>query len=94
MTLTILWSTATALLILSALLATYRLIAGPRNLDRMISLDMISAIAQCSIAAFIAITGNVAPAPILVSLALLGFIAAATVARFRPVLDPDVEEQT
>lgn len=79
----VLWS-ATVIALTLALFATMiRLIGGPDTLDRLISLDMLAAIAQCGIGVYIAWTKDTTPAAALVALALVAFLGSVSVARFR-----------
>ena len=84
MSLTILlWSAAVIALTLALFATMIRLIGGPDTLDRLISLDMLAAIAQCGIAVYIAWTKDTTPAAALVALALVAFLGSVSVARFR-----------
>lgn len=84
MSLTILlWSAAVIALTLALFATMIRLIGGPDTLDRMISLDMLAAIAQCGIGVYIAWTKDTTPAAALVALALVAFLGSVSVARFR-----------
>ena len=60
-----------------------RLVGGPNTLDRLISLDMMVAVAQGGIAVYIAWTKDTTPAAALVALALVAFLGSVSVARFR-----------
>ena len=77
------WFIASVLLCGSALLCLARLLMGPNTLDRLISLDMMVAVAQGGIAVYIAWTKDTTPAAALVSLALVAFLGSVSVARFR-----------
>ncbi|MDV8001611.1 monovalent cation/H+ antiporter complex subunit F [Rhodococcus sp. IEGM 1408] len=84
MSLTILlWSAAVIALTLALFATMIRLIGGPDTLDRLISLDMLAAIAQCGIGVYIAWTKDTTPAAALVALALVAFLGSVSVARFR-----------
>lgn len=79
----LLWSAAVIALTLALFATMIRLIGGPDTLDRLISLDMLAAIAQCGIGVYIAGTRDTTPAAALVALALVGFLGSVSVARFR-----------
>lgn len=79
----LLWSGAVLALTISMFLAMIRLIGGPNTLDRLISLDMLAAIAQGGLGIYIAWTTDTTPAAALVALALVAFLGSVSVARFR-----------
>ncbi|HMT49796.1 monovalent cation/H+ antiporter complex subunit F [Dietzia sp. UBA5065] len=84
MSLTILvWSAAVIALTLALFATMIRLIGGPNTLDRMISLDMLAAVAQCGVGVYIAWTKDTTAAAALVALALVAFLGSVSVARFR-----------
>ncbi len=80
---TLLWSAAVLALGFALFLTVIRLLAGPSTLDRIVSLDTLTATAQCGIAAYIAWTRDTTPAAALVALALVAFLGSVSVARFR-----------
>mgnify|MGYP000639088318 FL=1 len=83
MSLTILvWSAAVIALTLALFAPMIRLIGGPNTLDRMISLDMLAAVAQCGVGVYIAWTKDTTAAAALVALALVAFLGSVSVARF------------
>lgn len=79
----LLWSGAVVALALALFVAVIRLLGGPSTLDRMISLDMLAAIAQSGLGVYIAWTMDSTPAAALVALALVAFLGSVSVARFR-----------
>lgn len=79
----VLWSAAVIALTLALFATMIRLIGGPDTLDRLISLDMLAAIAQCGVGVYIAWTRDTTPAAALVALALVAFLGSVSVARFR-----------
>ena len=79
----LLWSGAVVALGVALFLTVVRLLAGPSTLDRLISLDMLAAVAQCGIGVYIAWTRDTTPAAALVALALVAFLGSVSVARFR-----------
>lgn len=80
---TLLWSAALLALGFALFLTVVRLLAGPSTLDRIVSLDTLTATAQCGIGAYIAWTRDTTPAAALVALALVAFLGSVSVARFR-----------
>jgi multicomponent Na+:H+ antiporter subunit F len=73
---------ASVMLAAAALLALIRMTLGPTVLDRIISLDVITAVAVGGIAVEAILNQHSHTLPILVVLALVGFIGSTTVARF------------
>ena len=79
----VLWILAVIALSIALFIAMIRLVGGPSTLDRMISLDMLAAIAQGGIAIYLAWTKDTTVAAALVALALVAFLGSVSVARFR-----------
>lgn len=79
----VLWTLAVLALTAALFAAMIRLVGGPNTLDRLISLDMLAAIAQCGLGVYIAWTKDTTPAAALVALALVAFLGSVSVARFR-----------
>lgn len=79
----LLWCGAVIALTAALFLAMIRLLGGPNTLDRIISLDMLAAIAQSGLGVYIAWTKDTTPAAALVALALVAFLGSVSVARFR-----------
>ncbi|MDV2474444.1 monovalent cation/H+ antiporter complex subunit F [Rhodococcus zopfii] len=71
------------LLLISALLITIRVLAGPTSLDRLVAVDAILAIAMCGLTLWAVYSRDTTIAPAIVALALVGFIGSVSVARFR-----------
>lgn len=71
------------LLLISALLITLRVLAGPTSLDRLVAVDALLAIAMCGLALWAVYTRDTTIAPAIVALALVGFLGSVSVARFR-----------
>ncbi|OYD68605.1 monovalent cation/H+ antiporter complex subunit F [Rhodococcus sp. OK302] len=71
------------ILVIAALLTTFRLIDGPSSLDRLVALDTIVAVAICGLAVWAAYSADTTIIPAIVALALVGFIGSVSVARFR-----------
>ena len=79
----VLWILAVIALSIALFITMIRLVGGPGTLDRMISLDMLAAIAQGGIAIYLAWTKDTTVAAALVALALVAFLGSVSVARFR-----------
>lgn len=69
------------LLVASAVLTLWRLVAGPTPLDRIICSDVLVAIAIAAVALYSVVAGNATGLPILLCLSLVGFTGAVGVAR-------------
>lgn len=89
----LLWSGAVVALGIALFLTMVRMLAGPSTLDRLISLDMLAATAQCGIDVYIAWTKDTTPAAALVALALVAFLGSVSVARFRVDDDEGLPEE-
>ncbi|NGP07532.1 cation:proton antiporter [Rhodococcus sp. 14C212] len=80
---TVILALSGALLVVAAALITYRVLAGPTSLDRLIALDALLAVAMCGLAAWAVHSRDTTIVPAVVALALVGFIGSVSVARFR-----------
>ena len=69
-------------LAVAGVLFMYRLLIGPTLADRVNALNGILIVGMCAIAADAVRTGSGAFLPILVVIALVGFVGTAMVARF------------
>ncbi|MHB1064116.1 MAG: monovalent cation/H+ antiporter complex subunit F [Georgenia sp.] len=67
---------------LAALVAVVRMERGPSMLDRVVTLDIITAVVLGAVAVISANTGRTDLVPVLVVLAMVGFVGSVTVARF------------
>ncbi len=74
---------AGVMLTIAALLTTYRLLAGPSTLDRVVAVDTLIAVAMCGLAVWATYSRDTSLVPAIVALSLVGFLGSATVARFR-----------
>lgn len=74
---------AAVLLGAAALITTYRILAGPNTLDRVVGIDSLIAMAICGLAVWAAYSRDTAVVPGTVALALVGFLGSAAVTRFR-----------
>ena len=73
---------AYALLAGGALLTLVRLVRGPSLLDRVVATETLLAIIAASIAVHAALSRQVSFVPVLLVVALLGFLGAVAVARY------------
>ncbi|MCM6777403.1 monovalent cation/H+ antiporter complex subunit F [Nocardia sp. CDC159] len=74
---------AGVLLIGAAALTSYRILAGPDTLDRVVGIDSLVAIAAAGLAVWAAYSDDTMVLPGVVALALVGFLGSAAVSRFR-----------
>lgn len=81
---------ATVLLTAAALLTLVRAERGPTMLDRTVALDVLTSIVLSGVALHAAWTRQTDAVPLLVALALVGFVSSVTIARFAAV-EPEGE---
>ena len=74
---------AEVLFFASFLLTSWRILAGPNSLDRVVGLDGLVAMMQCALAVYICWTLDTTVSNAMLVVALLGFISSVSVARFR-----------
>ncbi|MFF2085215.1 monovalent cation/H+ antiporter complex subunit F [Nocardia sp. NPDC058176] len=74
---------AGTLLISAAVITSYRVLAGPSTLDRVVGIDSLMAIAAAGLAVWAAYSNDTTVIPAIVALALVGFLGSAAVSRFR-----------
>lgn len=79
---TVVQAVAYALLAGGALLTMVRVVRGPSLLDRVVGTETLLAIIAASIAVHAALTRQVTFVPVLLVVALLGFLGAIAVARY------------
>ena len=60
------------LLIAAAVITTYRLLAGPGTLDRLVAMDTILAVAMCGLAVWSVYSLDTTIVPAIVALSLIG----------------------
>ncbi|MBQ1049377.1 cation:proton antiporter [Micromonospora sp. C51] len=72
----------TTLLSVTALLALVRLYRGPSLLDRVVAADMLLATMVGAVGAEAAVNRHATTLPVLVVLALLGFVGSVSLVRF------------
>ncbi|MGH8928865.1 MAG: monovalent cation/H+ antiporter complex subunit F [Acidimicrobiia bacterium] len=80
------------MLVIGAILAAIRIERGPSMLDRMVALDIVTSTLAIGVALESAWNRRVDTVPILAALALVGFMASVTVARFASV-EPEDERR-
>ncbi|MBB6172746.1 multisubunit Na+/H+ antiporter MnhF subunit [Nocardiopsis mwathae] len=78
----IVYTATSAMLALSVLFVLFRLVRGPSVLDRIMCLSTLSVLLVSFMAVEMAVRGDNAYIGVLVSIALLGFVATLTAARF------------
>ncbi|MET9212282.1 MULTISPECIES: monovalent cation/H+ antiporter complex subunit F [unclassified Nocardia] len=71
------------LLTAAAVITSYRVLAGPSTLDRVVGIDSLMAIAASGLAVWAAYSNDTTVIPAIVALALVGFLGSAAVSRFR-----------
>ncbi|GGN72479.1 MULTISPECIES: monovalent cation/H+ antiporter complex subunit F [Nocardia] len=71
------------LLTAAAVITSYRVLAGPSTLDRVVGIDSLMAIAAAGLAVWAAYSNDTTVIPAIVALALVGFLGSAAVSRFR-----------
>lgn len=71
-----------AMLVVGAALTLVRLWRGPSTPDRAIAVDVLVALLLCGLGVLTAVQRTATFVPVLLVLALLGFVGSATVARF------------
>ncbi|MCP2291520.1 monovalent cation/H+ antiporter complex subunit F [Nocardia amikacinitolerans] len=71
------------LLAAAAVITSYRILAGPSTLDRVVGIDSLMAIAMAGLAVWAAHNRDATVLPAIVALALVGFLGSAAVSRFR-----------
>ncbi|MFI9506695.1 monovalent cation/H+ antiporter complex subunit F [Nocardia sp. NPDC052566] len=74
---------AGVLLLGAAGLTSYRVLAGPSTLDRIVGIDSLTAIAAAGLAVWAAYSDDATVVPAIVALSLVGFLGSAAVSRFR-----------
>ncbi|MDK8450129.1 monovalent cation/H+ antiporter complex subunit F [Corynebacterium mastitidis] len=74
---------AEVLFFASFLLTSWRILAGPNSLGRVVGLDGLVAMMQCALAVYICWTLDTTVSNAMLVIALLGFISSVSVARFR-----------
>ncbi|MEU1968681.1 monovalent cation/H+ antiporter complex subunit F [Micromonospora sediminicola] len=78
----------TVLLTVAGALTLVRVIRGPSILDRAVATDVLLAVVVAAIATEAAYSRDATALPVLVVLALVGFVGSVSVARFAARRDP------
>lgn len=81
---------AGALLAVAGVLAVVRAERGPTMLDRTVALDVFTSIVLAGVAVYVAWTRKADTVPVLLAIALVGFVGSVTIARFAAV-EPEGE---
>ena len=89
---TALAAAAGVVLTVSALLALLRIIRGPTVLNRVVALDVLVSILVTTLGLEAAYNRHTTTVPIMVALALVGFLSSVSVARFVAREDEEGEE--
>jgi multicomponent Na+:H+ antiporter subunit F len=89
MTSTIVFAYCLVALTVAALVALTRMEKGPTMLDRVVSLDVVTAVVLGAIALISARTARTDLVPVLVVLSIVGFVGSVTIARFAAVEAPE-----
>jgi multicomponent Na+:H+ antiporter subunit F len=87
---TVVWIVAAVMLIASAGLTMFRILAGPSTLDRLVALDTLVAVAMCGLGTWAAFSLDSTVVYGITALSLISFVGSVSVARFRV---PDVEPE-
>ncbi|SDL94328.1 cation:proton antiporter [Corynebacterium sanguinis] len=74
---------AAAFLVAGLFIIGWRIVVGPNSLDRVLGNDAFTASLQCVLALYICWTIDTTVVNAMIVIALLGFIASLSVARFR-----------
>ena len=74
---------------LSLLLSTWRLVRGPTLFDRIIAMDLISAVVMCAAAVFAIETGDSVYLEISAVIAIISFLGTVAFSRYLEVQDTE-----
>ncbi|MGV0793983.1 monovalent cation/H+ antiporter complex subunit F [Mycolicibacterium sp. XJ1819] len=85
---TTVFAIAAVILTAAACITTYRLLAGPNTLDRLVAVDTLIAVAMAGIGMWAAYSLDSTVTYAMTALALISFVGSVSVARFRV---PDIE---
>ncbi|MET7302479.1 monovalent cation/H+ antiporter complex subunit F [Embleya sp. NPDC005575] len=66
----------------AAVLALIRLVRGPSTLDRAVAVDMLLAVMLAAVAAEATLNRHTTTVPVLLALALVGFLGSVSIVRF------------
>lgn len=85
----IVWLIAAVMLVAAAALTTFRILAGPSTLDRLVGVDTLVAVAMCGLGTWAAFSLDTTVVYGITALSLISFVGSVSVARFRV---PDIEK--
>lgn len=85
----IVWLIAAVMLVAAAALTTFRILAGPSTLDRLVGVDTLVAVAMCGLGSWAAFSLDTTVVYGITALSLISFVGSVSVARFRV---PDIEK--
>jgi multicomponent Na+:H+ antiporter subunit F len=89
----VVWMIAAVMLVAAAALTTFRILAGPNTLDRLIGLDTIVAVAMCGLGTWAAFSLDATVVYGITALSLISFVGSVSVTRFRvPDKKPEGEQ--
>jgi multicomponent Na+:H+ antiporter subunit F len=89
----VVWMIAAVMLVAAAALTTFRILAGPNTLDRVIGLDTIVAVAMCGLGTWAAFSLDSTVVYGITALSLISFVGSVSVTRFRvPDKKPEGEQ--
>jgi multicomponent Na+:H+ antiporter subunit F len=77
------WILAAVLLTAAAAITMFRILAGPSTLDRLVALETLVSVTMCAIGTWAAFSLDTTVTYSLTALALISFVGAVSVARFR-----------
>ncbi|WP_439031477.1 monovalent cation/H+ antiporter complex subunit F [Gordonia terrae] len=77
------WTIATAMLLIAAVLTMVGILRGPTTLDRLVALDVLIALCMCGLGMWAAYSRDSTVVPAIVALSLLSFVGSVSIARFR-----------
>jgi multicomponent Na+:H+ antiporter subunit F len=83
-----------AMLGVAAVLLVVRIALGPTMLDRVVGVDVLVAVIICGLGLEAAVHQHTTTLPLLVVLAMLGFVGSVTVARFSPGSDTVEDDES
>jgi multicomponent Na+:H+ antiporter subunit F len=79
----VVWMIATVMLAVAAGLTMFRMLAGPRTLDRLVALDTLVAVAMCGVGTWAAYSLDSTVVYGMTALSLISFVGSVSVTRFR-----------
>ena len=86
---TTVWLIAAVMLVAAAALTTFRILAGPSTLDRLVGVDTLVAVAMCGLGTWAAFSLDTTVVYGITALSLISFVGSVSVARFRV---PDIQK--